>query len=202
MKTINIVLSGVLSLGLVSISFAQKSENKQEQQKSNPKANHKDIYSDLGLTKTQTKQVHSINKKYSADIKKVESNKAISKEEKKKSISTLKDKRNAELKQVMSADQYAKLEKIRYAKKVEKKGNKEDKLKEKLSLSDDQVNQVKKINETYKPKLKAIKEDTTLSEEVKKSKIKVIQEAKHKEINAILTPDQQKKFKEMNKEKK
>ena len=198
MKMNKIVLTGVLTLGLVCIGFSQNDKASHKTQQNNPsKNNHKDKFAELNLSKEQEKQVHMINTKYGKEIKKVEDNSKLTKEQEKASVVELKEKKNAELKQVLSADQFAKLEQIRAAKKLEKKEDKEEKLKEALGLTEEQSNQVKRINEKYKPQLKAVKDDTSLAEEAKKAKIKTLQEAKHKEINALLTPTQQKKFKEM-----
>jgi protein CpxP len=48
--------------------------------------------------------------------------------------------------------------------------------------------------------MKAVHEDTSLSEEQKRAKMKSVHESLHDQINAVLTPEQQAKFKQMRQE--
>lgn len=45
--------------------------------------------------------------------------------------------------------------------------------------------------------MKAVHEDSSLSAEQKRDKMKSIHDSSHEQINAVLTPEQQTKFKEM-----
>jgi len=45
--------------------------------------------------------------------------------------------------------------------------------------------------------MKAVREDSSLSEEQKRAKMKSVHESLHEQINAVLTPEQQTKFKQM-----
>ena len=45
--------------------------------------------------------------------------------------------------------------------------------------------------------MKAVREDSSLSEDQKRTKMKSIHESLHDQINAVLTPEQQAKFKQM-----
>lgn len=71
---------------------------------------------------------------------------------------------------------------------------------EKLSLTDDQKAKLKPILQDQMQQMKAVHEDTSLSPEQKKTKMKSIHESIHEQINAVLTPEQQTKFKEMQQE--
>jgi periplasmic protein CpxP/Spy len=48
--------------------------------------------------------------------------------------------------------------------------------------------------------IKTVREDSSLSEEQKHAKLKSIHESMHDQINAVLTPEQQAKFKQMRQE--
>lgn len=69
-------------------------------------------------------------------------------------------------------------------------------LSEKLNLTDDQKAKLKPILQ----QMKAVREDSSLSEEQKRAKMKPIHESLHDQINAVLTPEQQAKFKQMRQE--
>lgn len=68
------------------------------------------------------------------------------------------------------------------------------KLKNELGLSDDQAAKLKVLNQEFKTKHQALKDNTSLSgEERKKQNVELLQERK-KKINELLTPEQQEKF--------
>jgi Spy/CpxP family protein refolding chaperone len=73
-------------------------------------------------------------------------------------------------------------------------------LSEKLNLTEDQKAKLKPIFQDQAQQLKAVHDDSSLTPEQKTAKKKAIHEATHDQINAVLTPEQQEKFKEMKKE--
>jgi periplasmic protein CpxP/Spy len=70
-------------------------------------------------------------------------------------------------------------------------------LSEKLNLTDDQKAKLKPILQDQMQQMKAVREDSSLSQDQKQAKIKSIHESFHDQINAVLTPEQQAKFKQM-----
>ncbi len=76
------------------------------------------------------------------------------------------------------------------------------KLGEALGLTDAQKAQLKPIMEAQRTQMKAIKADTTLAPKDKKAKMKALKDANDTKINAVLTPDQQKKWADMKAQKK
>ena len=73
-------------------------------------------------------------------------------------------------------------------------------LSEKLNLTDDQKGKLKPILQDQMQQMKVVREDSSLSEEQKRTKMKAIHESLHDQINAVLTPEQQAKFKQMRQE--
>ena len=73
-------------------------------------------------------------------------------------------------------------------------------LSEKLNLTDDQKAKLKPILQDQMQQMKTVHEDSSLSEEQKQAKMKSIHESLHNQINAVLTPEQQAKFKQMRQE--
>jgi len=72
-------------------------------------------------------------------------------------------------------------------------------MKDALSLSDDQVTKLKAIFEDQKAQLDPIWKDTSLSKEQKREKSKPIVESTKAKVDAVLTPEQQAKLKELRK---
>jgi periplasmic protein CpxP/Spy len=70
-------------------------------------------------------------------------------------------------------------------------------LSEKLNLTDDQKTKLKPILQDQLQQMKAVREDSSLSEDQRRAKMKSIHESLHDQINAVLTPEQQAKFKQM-----
>jgi Spy/CpxP family protein refolding chaperone len=70
-------------------------------------------------------------------------------------------------------------------------------LSEKLNLTDAQKAAIKPILATEANEIKAVHQDGSLSTEQKQAKIKEIRDNSREKINALLTPEQQKKFAEM-----
>lgn len=70
-------------------------------------------------------------------------------------------------------------------------------LSEKLNLTDEQKTKLKPIFQDQAQQMKAVKDDASLSAEQKETKVKAIRLSFHDQINAVLTPEQQAKFKDM-----
>jgi Spy/CpxP family protein refolding chaperone len=73
-------------------------------------------------------------------------------------------------------------------------------LTEKLNLTEDQQTKLKPVLEDQAKQMKAIHEDTSLAPADKQAKMKELHESSIEKMNAILTPDQQTKWKEMRQE--
>jgi periplasmic protein CpxP/Spy len=75
-----------------------------------------------------------------------------------------------------------------------------EKFAEKLNLTPEQKADLKSIRENEKQQAQAIKNDSSLTPDQKKAKVKELWKSSHEQMMAKLTPDQQAKFKEMRKE--
>lgn len=73
-------------------------------------------------------------------------------------------------------------------------------LSEKLNLTDEQKAKLKPILQDQEQQMKAVRDDTSLSQEQKIAKKKALHESFHDQINSVLTPEQQDKFKQMKQE--
>jgi Spy/CpxP family protein refolding chaperone len=61
-----------------------------------------------------------------------------------------------------------------------------------LNLTDDQKAQMQKIREGAKSQIDAIKNDSSLSADQKQAKIRSVHQDSHKQVEAMLTPEQRK----------
>lgn len=72
-----------------------------------------------------------------------------------------------------------------------------ERLSKELDLTDDQKAKLKPIFEAEADKMKALREDTSMSREDRRAKMMEIQQKSSEDIKAVLTKDQQKKYDEM-----
>lgn len=77
-----------------------------------------------------------------------------------------------------------------------------EEMKTNLSLTDEQVAQIKTIREEQMASMKTIMDDASLSKEDKREKAKPLKEAADEKIVAILTPEQKTKWEEGKKNRK
>ena len=73
-------------------------------------------------------------------------------------------------------------------------GQQLERLSKELNLTDEQKEKVKPILDEQTKQMHAAQEDTSLTQEQKRDKMKQIHQTTHSQINEILTPEQQKKF--------
>jgi Spy/CpxP family protein refolding chaperone len=71
-----------------------------------------------------------------------------------------------------------------------------------LNLTDDQKAQMKKIHQDAKSQIAAVQNDSSLSADQKQQKVQQIHRDTHKQIMAMLTPDQRKTMREWRQERK
>jgi len=69
-----------------------------------------------------------------------------------------------------------------------------ERLAKELNLTQDQQNQLKPVFQEMHAKVKAVRDDSSLSQEQKHAKIKEIRDANKPKIEAVLTPEQKQKF--------
>jgi Spy/CpxP family protein refolding chaperone len=79
------------------------------------------------------------------------------------------------------------------------KGDREEMMKERLGLSDDQAAKIKQIHEDSREEMKKLKDDESLSREDKMAARKKIQQSTKAKVDAVLTTEQRKKADEMRK---
>ena len=85
---------------------------------------------------------------------------------------------------------------------IQLNAQKAEKIKERLNLTDQQVEQYESVRLKYKPELKAIKENESLSKEEKKELKKEVKSRKNEEIKSFLSADQYTELEAIRKERK
>lgn len=72
---------------------------------------------------------------------------------------------------------------------------------EKLNLTKDQKRQIRHIRGEFKPQIEAVREDSSLPAHQKTAKLRELHREMHKQVLAVLTPEQQEIMKERQRER-
>lgn len=71
-----------------------------------------------------------------------------------------------------------------------------DNMKSSLSLTDDQVTKIKAIYEETRPAMQALRDDSSLSQDDRRAKMREIRDQINEKVGAVLTPEQKTKWEE------
>ena len=151
----------------------------------------------LGLSDAQVDQLNALFEVDGPKMKGVREDASLSDTQKREQLKSLSDARREKIAAILTPEQRAKA-----AEEIQRRGGGPDgpqadgprrlqALKEKLGLSDAQVEKLKPILSEEGPKMKAIREDSNTSPEAKREAAKQSMER----IAAELTPEQLEKFK-------
>lgn len=160
------------------------------------------IVKQLGLSKDQVQQIKAIVAKYRQDAQGVLKSGATD-ADKKTQIKNLRDKAGTAITALLTTDQQAKAAKIRLIdlllappKMARAVGGIMFAL-SKVGLSDQQKSTVKGIMEETRAAAKAIQGDTSLDKAARQAKLAQLRKDSNAKIMAVLTPEQQKKLKDI-----
>ncbi|MBL0151978.1 MAG: hypothetical protein IPP93_00200 [Chitinophagaceae bacterium] len=117
-------------------------------------------------------------------------------------MSALKKEQHEKMQSVLTSEQKEQLKKSREAQKVkteEMMKKRAEKMKTDLNLTDDQSAKLDKTRKELGDKMKALRENKTLSEEQRQAQMKELMKSHRDNMKTILTPEQLQKMKEQHK---
>jgi len=140
-----------------TVAFAQKKHGGDFHNGKTNSANR--MKQELSLSDDQYNKVKAINEKYASKYSAVRQDTSLTRGRASSKFRSLKTEQVAELKEVLTADQWTK-----WTAQKNKHTLSADRMKQQLSLSDDQYNKVKALNEKYVAKYSTVKteQDTEL----------------------------------------
>ncbi len=154
----------------------------------------------LNLTDAQKQQVTALNKDYRDKIQNLEKDDNITLKDYRAQKANLEKERKSKFQDILTADQKNKIaqaRKERTEKMKEMAQKRMDKMKTDLNLTDDQVAKIQDERKSMMEQAKAIRENTSLSDEQKKEQFMNLRKTSHDNMNKILTADQLKKREEL-----
>lgn len=147
----------------------------------------------LNLTDEQKTEMKTINDDFKKQMSELQKNEDITVREWKSKMKGIREDHQKKVQQVLTDEQKAKMEKFRQNRKgkMHKRGKHNiDSLKKDLNLSAEQESALKQQRTDMMQKMKAIKEDKSLTDEQKKAEIKKFREQQHQSLKSILSEEQ------------
>lgn len=196
MKKIIVIAIATLFFGINADAQVRRNVNAdQKVQSDSVKRNHDGKkMEDMNLTPEQKSKMKELRASNKSAMEAIKNDANLTQEQKKEKMQDLHQSQKESMGKMLTEDQKSKL------REAQKKGknadfiNKEKKVKD-MNLSADQKVKMKQMREDSKQQMDAIKNDASLTKEQKNQKTKELRQNQHKEMNSILTAEQQAKMK-------
>ena len=193
------ILSTALAIVLfVGASQAQKTEKNQDRHH----GKQGEMMKELNLTAEQKAKLKTIHE---AEKKEMQALKADGKSDADKDArKEIHEKYKTQLQSVLTEDQKAKMKEGRKEDRGERFGKADHKQNgrefgKELNLNEDQKSKVASLNNDFRTKMEAVRNNSSLSRDEKKAQIKNLAETHKTNLKAILTPEQAAKMKTLHK---
>jgi len=168
------------------------------------KGHHGGNMKDLNLTNAQKSQIKADREAYKLKMSELDKNEGLTVKEYNERKTALQKEQREKMQSILTAEQKAKMSDGRKkddAQHEQMQAKRLEKMKTELKLTDDQASKLKAHNTATHEKMKAVKENESLSQEQRKMQIKALKESAKEQRKSILTAEQLKKLEER-KEKK
>jgi hypothetical protein len=156
----------------------------------------------LNLNDAQYASVKNINDKYAEKAQGLRKEAVGERRELREKFEALRNERQIEIKAVLTKDQQSRWEQHRELKKKERRESIEQRhvdrqkqMKAELQLSEEQESKLATLQKEHKAAIKAVWENSTLTQEVRTAQVKNLREKHDTDVKALLTPEQYEKWK-------
>lgn len=153
----------------------------------------------LNLTDAQKEQMKAQRENFRKQMDDLKKNENITVKEWKVRMENLRNEQKTKMESILTTEQKAQLEKMKTERKaiheVDAKARME-KMKIHLGLTDDQAAKIEKNRKEVAEKMKAIRDNKSLSDEKKREEMKELMKKQKENMKSVLTEDQMKKMQE------
>jgi len=189
------IIVSVFTLAVATLSIhAQDMPAKKHHSKGR---HHTEVFQQLNLSEDQQTKMKAINDDFRKQAQELRKNDNITVKEQKDRFRALRDDHKTKMQSLLTSDQKTQLEKMKQNRKamhdIDAKAGME-KMKIRLGLSDAQVAQLEKNRTAFSGKMKALREDKSLSEDQRKQQVKELMKQRKDSMKSILTEEQLKKI--------
>jgi hypothetical protein len=157
-------------------------------------------FKSLNLTDEQKEKFKSQNESFRKQMEELKKNDGITVKEWRSKMETLRNDHKAKMQGLLTTDQKAQLEKMKTEGKAKFEAmskERAEKMKTRLGLTDEQSSKLEKSRQQTGEEMKAIRENKSLSEEMKKDQMKELMRKQKENMKSLLTEEQLKKLKEV-----
>ncbi|WP_460569300.1 hypothetical protein [Flaviaesturariibacter terrae] len=208
------------ALAVLLLAGAAQAQNPVHDRKGDRKE-HRQEMAQLNLSADQKAKLKSIHEREKAELDALRGNTALSQEQRRTQGKAIRDKYQAERKAILTPEQAQKMEQFRAEHKDDRRGpggrdtiqgrrpgpgeargqrgGRMQEMQKELNLTADQQARLKAIREEYRPKMEAIRNDNSLTQEQKKTRAKELMKAQQEQMKSVLTAEQQQKMKSLRK---
>ncbi len=154
---------------------------------------------DLNLSEEQKAQFKALNQDFQKKMAELKKQDNITVKESREKMQQIAKEHRTNVNQLLTAEQKAKIEKSKADRKIKMQDHGQKRgefMKKELGLTDEQSAKLDASRKANAEKMKAIRENKSLSEEQKKEQIKALHEAQKNNLKSVLTDEQLKKLKE------
>jgi hypothetical protein len=153
---------------------------------------------ELNLTADQSAKLNELSKDHRAAMQALKQNESLAVAEKEEQMHLVHKQYREACTALLTEEQLKKLKTIVEDSSSVKGKNMDTKdLKENLNLTDEQTVKLKQMQEENQAEMMKIQQDSSVTEANKKFRLEELKKERRKELESILTPDQQRKYKEM-----
>ena len=155
---------------------------------------------DLNLTDAQKQQAKVLNEDYNTKVKNLQKDDNITLKDYRAKKASFEQERKSKFQALLTPEQKDKIAQDRKARSEKMKmvaQKRMDKMKTDLNLTDDQVAKIQEQRKNSIEQMKAIRDNSSLSEDQKREQLMDLHKGMHNSMNSILTADQIKKRDEM-----
>lgn len=199
-----IAITAIIFSARAQDNNAGKSENPTEQKREyrdkHKGFDHSQMAEKLNLTDEQRQQMKSINSDFKNQMQELNKDKNITSEELKEKKHALAKDRMERIQALLTPEQKLQMKEFKKEGKGKWKmdsGQRMEKLKSTLNLSDEQIEKMKAQKEIFKSKEETIKNNESLTTDQKNEQLKSLRDEKKNSFKNLLTPEQIKKLEEM-----
>lgn len=183
----------VSALVAVVLAGTASAQDQQPRREGFGRHHHNGFMQQLNLTDQQKADMKTINEDFKKQLTDLKKNEDITVREWKSRMGTIRKEHQTKIQQVLTPEQKASMEKMRQERKdkMKKRGqHRMYSLKKDLNLTAEQETALKQQRTQMMDKLKAIKEDKSLTDEQKKVEMKKFREQQHESLKSILSEEQ------------
>jgi hypothetical protein len=159
---------------------------------------------ELKLDDVQYKAVKAVNEEHAGKLMHLRRDSTLSKEARNQHMKTLHNERETALKKVLTEEQQKKRvataseqSRDHGARMAKHRTNYADRMQKELSLDEEQTVKLKAINREFGQKFRTLRNDSTMSKEDNKVRMKQLRDEHQKKVKSVLTEDQLKKLEKL-----